>query len=287
MRTAGKLASGLYVVATPIGNLDDMTRRACAVLSEADLVACEDTRRTGRLLAARGTKARLLAYHDHNAARVLPGLLNRLERGEAVALVSDSGTPLISDPGYRLVGAAIDAGVQVRTVPGPSSVIAALSVSGLPCDRFTFAGFLPPRGGARRAALAALADLDMTVVLFESAKRLAATLRDLAAALGERQLAIARELTKRHEEIRRGSLCDLAAEAADAPPPKGEIVLVVGPPPAAKRVDRVAVDAKLAGALRTMTVRDAVRQVAAATGAPRRAVYERALALGHDDGAER
>lgn len=251
------------------------------MLAAADIVACEDTRRTGRLLKACGIEARLAAYHDHNAPRALPRLLAALERGGAVALVSDAGSPLISDPGYRLVGAAIDAGIAVTAVPGPSSVVAALTVSGLPCDRFVFAGFLPPRGGARRAALASLAALDMTVILFESARRLATTLGDLAAAFGDRPLAIARELTKRHEEVRRGTLAALAAEVAALPRPKGEIVLVVGPPPAraAADIDWADVDERLAGALADMSARDAARQVSADTGVPRRVLYARAVAL--------
>lgn len=283
---ASKCAPGLHVVATPIGNLADLSGRARSVLAAADIVACEDTRRTGRLLKAWGIEARLAAYHDHNAPRALPRLLATLERGGAVALVSDAGSPLISDPGYRLVGAAIDAGIAVTAVPGPSSVVAALTVSGLPCDRFVFAGFLPPRGGARRAALASLAALDMTVILFESARRLATTLGDLAAAFGDRPLAIARELTKRHEEVRRGRLAALAAEVAALPRPKGEIVLVVGPPPARDPadIDWADVDERLAGALADMTARDAARQVSADTGVPRRVLYARAVAL-RDGGA--
>ncbi len=249
------------------------------MLAGADLVACEDTRRTGRLLKAWRISARLAAYHEHNAARALPRLAAVLARGGAVALVGDAGTPLISDPGYRLVRAAIDAGGAVRAVPGPSSAVAALSVSGLPCDRFAFEGFLPPRGAARRAALAALADWGATVVLFESPRRLAATLADLAAALGDRPAAIAREMTKLHEEVRRGPLAALAAEAAAAPPPKGEIVLVVGPAPEPAQADWAAADAALAAALRGASVRDAARHVAAETGLPRRALYARALAL--------
>ena len=285
----GKCPPGLYVVATPIGNLADITRRARDVLAGVDLIACEDTRRTGRLLAALGVANRLVAYHDHNAARALPRLLPVLERGGSAALASDAGTPLISDPGYRLVGAALDAGVEVVAVPGPSSVVAALSVSGMPTDRFAFVGFLPPRGGARRDALAGLAALDMTAVLFEAPRRLAATLADLAAALGDRPLAIARELTKRHEEVRRGRLCALAERAAAAPPPKGEIVLVLGPPERPAPADRAAradelvdaklIDDKLGAALGAMTARDAARCVAAETGVSRRSVYARAVAL--------
>ena len=278
---ASKRPPGLYVVATPIGNLADITGRARAVLHDADIVACEDTRRTGKLLKAYGIAARLAPYHDHNAPRALPGLLARLRQGGIVALVSDAGTPLVSDPGYRLVGAAIDAGVPVTAVPGPSSLVAALCVSGLPSDRFAFAGFLPPRGAARRAALASLAALDMTAILFEAPARLAAALRDLAAALGDRPAAVARELTKRHEEVRRGTLRALAEAAAAAPPPKGEIAIVIGPPPAeaATEADWADAEARLGEALRTMTARDAARRVAAETGLPRRPLYARAATL--------
>ncbi len=278
---ASKCPPGLYVVATPIGNLGDVSARARRVLAGVDVVACEDTRRTGRLLAACGVSARLAAYHDRNAPRARPGLLARLARGEAVALVSDAGTPAISDPGYRLVDAAHRAGAPVFAVPGPSSVAAAIGVSGLPSDRFAFVGFLPPRGKARRGALASLARLDMTAVVFESARRLAATLADLEAALGDRRIAIAREMTKLHEEVRRGSLRALAAEAAAAPPPKGEIVLVIAPPAEAEAaaVDEDAAEAALADALGAMSARDAARAVAAATGADRRRLYARAAAL--------
>ncbi len=269
---------GLYVVATPIGNLGDLSDRARAVLAGVDLVACEDTRRTGRLLKACGIDARLTAYHDHNAPRALPGLCAALTRGRRIALVSDAGTPLISDPGYRLVGAALDAGIAVTPIPGPTSVIAALTVSGLPSDRFVFAGFLPSRASARRAALAELAEIDMTVILFESAQRLAATLADLAAAFGDRPAAITRELTKRHEEVRRGRLPELAADAAAAPP-RGEIVLVIGPPPRKPdMIDWEDVETRLTEALQGMTARDAARHVANVTGAPRRLVYARAAA---------
>ena len=274
-----KCPPGLHIVATPIGNLGDIARRARDMLAGVDLVACEDTRRTGRLLAALGVENRLVAYHDHNAARVLPRIVPVLERGGAVALTSDAGTPLISDPGYRLVAAALDAGAEVFAVPGPSSVTAALSVSGLPTDRFAFLGFLPPRGGARRAALETLAALDMTTVLFESPRRLAATLADLAEELDDRRIAVARELTKRYEEVRRGRLRALAAELADEPPPRGEIVLMIGPPERAAPTDWAAVDDGLAAALGAMTARDAARHVAERTGAPRRAVYARAVAL--------
>jgi 16S rRNA (cytidine1402-2'-O)-methyltransferase len=274
-----KLAPGLHLVATPIGNLGDLSPRALAVLRAADLVVCEDTRVTGRLLHHHGVERPLLAYHEHNAARMRPRILARLRAGGAVALASDAGTPLISDPGYKLVRAAIAAGAEVFAVPGPSAVLAALTVSGLPTDRFLMAGFLPERGAARRRALDELAEVPATLVLFEAARRLPATLAELAAAWGPRPAAVARELTKRFEEVRRGDLAQLAADYARAGPPKGEVVLVIGAPaePAPQADD--AVDAALGEALATMTPAAAAAAVAAATGRPRREVYRRVLAL--------
>ena len=273
------LSSGLHIVATPIGNMGDITLRAISTLGRADIIACEDTRVTGRLLKAHGITTPMLAYHDHNAERVRPKLIERLEGGESVALVSDAGTPLISDPGYRLVRDAVAAGVAVTAIPGPSAALTALVVSGLPTDRFFFAGFLPSRSAARRTALVGLAGIDATLVFLESPRRLAASLADMAAALGERETAVARELTKLHEEVRRGSLAGLAAHYAEAGAPRGETTVIVGPPPAAAPADGAALDRLLAAALDTMSVRDAAAAVAAATGAPRRRVYGRALEL--------
>ena len=276
------LHPGLHVVATPIGNAADISVRALDVLAGVDVVACEDTRVTGKLLAMHGLKVRLTPYHEHNARRARPALLARLARGEAVALVSDAGTPLVSDPGYRLVRAALDEGHPVTTVPGPSAPIAALTVSGLPPDRFFFAGFLPPRSAARRRELAALADVPATLVFLESPRRLAASLADMAAVLGPRAAAVARELTKRFEEVRRGALDDLARGYGAEGAPKGEVVVVVGPPGDAPAEDDAAVDERLRGALEEMSVRDAAAFVAAATGRARRQVYARALALLRD-----
>ena len=271
-----KPAPGLYVVATPIGNLDDVTLRALTVLGGADVVACEDTRTTARLLARHGIRARTTPYHDRNAARARPGLIRRLQRGEVVAMVSDAGTPLISDPGYRLVRGAIDAGIAVVPVPGPSAVLAALAAAGLPTDRFFFAGFLAPRSAARVAALRDMADIRATLVFLESPRRLAASLADMAAELGAREAVVARELTKMFEELRRAPLAELAAHYRREGPPRGEVVVVVGPPPARTPVN---VDARLVKALGQQRLREAVDEVAAATGAPRREVYARALAL--------
>lgn len=276
----GQLPPGLYLVATPIGNLGDLTFRARDVLAAAQVIACEDTRTTARLLRAHDIDTPTTAYHDHNAARARPGLLARLDRGEAVALVSDAGTPLISDPGYKLVRAAVDAGHRVTPVPGPSAPIAALCASGLPTDRFLFYGFLPPKKQARRRAIEELAGVPATLVFFESAKRLAATLADLADAMGSREAVIARELTKLYEEFRRGTLADLSLALADETPPRGEVVLLVGPPAdAPEAVSDETVDRLLREALAAHGTRDAAQEVARATGRPRRDVYARAVAL--------
>jgi 16S rRNA (cytidine1402-2'-O)-methyltransferase len=273
-------APGLHVVATPIGNLRDVTLRALEVLAGVDLIACEDTRVTRRLTGHYGISTPLTPYHDHNAAAVRPKLLGRLAGGAAIALVSDAGTPLISDPGYRLVRAAHEAGHLVTTVPGASSVIAALALAGLATDRFLFDGYLPAKTSERRARIAELAGIPATLVLFETGPRLAAALADLAAGLGPREAAICRELTKVHEEVRRSDLTALAAEAAGAPPPRGEIVLVIAPPPRdARQLAADEVDEVLRAALGRASVRDAVAEVAAMTGLARRDIYRRALAL--------
>lgn len=275
----GGAAPGLYLVATPIGHALDLTLRARDLLGQVDAVACEDTRVTAKLLARHGIRAPLLAYHDHNAERMRPVLLDRLRAGAAIALVSDAGTPLISDPGYKLARAAIAEGLPVTALPGASAVTTALILSGLPSDRFLFAGFLPPKEAARRAALAELRPVPATLIWFETGPRLAASLRDAAAILGDRPAAVARELTKLHEEIRRDSLPALAGRYASMPPPKGEIVVAAGPPapsapPGADEIDRL-----LRDALRRASVREAADMVAAATGLPRRQIYTRALAI--------
>ena len=282
-----KLDPGLYLVATPIGNLADITLRALAALAGADLVACEDTRHTGRLLAAHGVAAKLVSYNDHNAPRVRPRLIAQLHAGAIVCLVSDAGTPLVSDPGYRLVTEAIAAGVPVHPVPGPSAVLAALTVSGLPTDRFYFAGYLPARAQARRAALARIAAIDATLVLLESPRRLGALLADAAAALGARPAAVARELTKLHEEVVRAPLDALAGRFADRAP-RGECVLVIGAPaePAGQAVSDAEVDRLLGAALAELSPARAAQAVAQRTGRARRALYTRALALRGGDAAD-
>ena len=276
--TARALAPGLYVVASPIGNLGDISLRALETLAAADLIACEDTRVTARLLDRYGIRTPLTPYHDHNAAVARPKILTRLRDGAAVALVSDAGTPLVSDPGYRLVRAAQDADIPITAVPGPSAVLAALAVAGLPTDRFFFEGFLPVKDAARRARIAELARIPATLVLFETGPRVAAALAALSAGLGDRPAAVCRELTKLHEEVRRDGLAKLAASYADGGETRGEFVLVVAPP-----VDAAAtaedVDALLRDALASQSLKDAVGVVAAATGAPRGEIYRRALAL--------
>src|SRR6202163_833533 len=222
---AAKLAPGLHIVATPIGNLGDITLRALEALAGADLIACEDTRVTPKLLDRYAIATPLTAYHEHNAAKARPMLLRRLAEGAAIALVSDAGTPLVSDPGFKLVRGAQEAGHAVTALPGASATLAALTVAGLPTDQFFFAGFLPPKQAARRARIAELGRIPATLVLFETGPRLAATLADLAAGLGSREAAICRELTKLHEEVRRGDLAALAQELAGNEP-RGEIVVV-------------------------------------------------------------
>jgi 16S rRNA (cytidine1402-2'-O)-methyltransferase len=270
------LAPGLYIVATPIGNLGDMTTRAVRVLAGASLIACEDTRVTGRLLNHFGIATRMLPYHDHNGSAVRPGLIARA-LAEPVALVSDAGTPLISDPGYKLVADARAAGVNVVTVPGACAAIAALSISGLPTDRFLFAGFLPAKDKAKRDAIAELAAVPATLVFYESGPRLTATLAALHDGLGDRPAGVGREFTKRFEEMVTGPLSELAARWAEAP--KGEIVIVVGPPLPAAAASADDLDSALQAALATMTVKDAARAVAEALGVPRAQAYARALAI--------
>ena len=272
---------GLWLVATPIGNLEDISGRALAVLGSVDIIACEDTRRTGRLLARHGIAGRLVSYHEHNAARVRPRLLRALEGGGSAALVSDAGTPLISDPGYKLVRAALDAGVVVSGCPGPSAPLLALILSGLPTDRFYFGGFLPSRPGPRRQALAPLGTLDATLVFLESPRRVAAALADMATTLGPRPAAVARELTKRYEEVRRGTLEALARHYGAAGGPKGEIVIVVGGSrgeAARPAITDADIDGRLDSLLAAGSVRDAAAAVSAETGRPRREIYARALA---------
>jgi 16S rRNA (cytidine1402-2'-O)-methyltransferase len=278
---AEPLAPGLHVVSTPIGNLRDMSLRALATLAAADLILAEDTRVTKVLLAHYGISTPLAAYHEHNANEMRPRVLARLAAGDRLALVSDAGTPLVSDPGYRLVEDAVKAGHAVTGVPGPSAVLAALVVAALPTDRFFFEGFLAPRTAARRARLTELGTIPATIVLFESPRRLAEMLADAAAMLGARPAAVARELTKMHETVKRGSLPELAALYAAGETARGEIVVLIGQAEAgaASPATEDLVDVKLKAALGAMSLKEAVAQVTADTGLPRRKVYARALEL--------
>jgi 16S rRNA (cytidine1402-2'-O)-methyltransferase len=269
--------SGLYVVATPIGNLADMSQRAIAILQAAEIVAVEDSRVTGKLLHHLGLKKKMRRYNDHSSEADRLGLVAAARDG-VVALVSDAGTPLISDPGYKLVRSAREAGVAVYTAPGPSAAIAALSICGLPTDRFLFAGFLPSKAKARMDALSELAAIKATLVFYESGPRLAATLAAVAEAFGDREVAVARELTKKFEEVVTGSAADLAKRYA-AQEPKGEIVLVVGPPAEDIAAEKGDVDAALRDALETMPAAKAAAAISKRFRLERSAVYARATEL--------
>jgi 16S rRNA (cytidine1402-2'-O)-methyltransferase len=276
-----ELALGLHLVSTPIGNLGDITVRALWTLRHVDRVLCEDTRVTSRLLARYGIDKPLTPYHDHNAERARPGILEALRQGERLALVSDAGTPLVSDPGFKLVREAVAEGLSVTTAPGPTAAIAALTLSAVPSDVFLFAGFLPSRASARRRALENWRTLDATLVFYEGPSRLADSLADMAEILGDRDAAIARELTKRHEELRRSRLATLAAHYREAGAPRGEIVIVVGPPRPEPASD-IDIDALLRDRLTSQSLRDAVAELVRETGLPRQAVYRRALAVRDD-----
>lgn len=269
---------GLHVVATPIGNLSDISFRAVATLAAVDTVIAEDTRVTKTLLAHYGISTPLATYHEHNAATMRPHLIARLKAGAALALVSDAGTPLVSDPGFKLVADALAENIPVIPIPGASAVLAALVVAGLPTDRFFFEGFLPPKEAARRARIADLAAIPGTLVFFESGRRVAETLDDLATVLGARDAAVARELTKYFETVVRGTLPELASRFANDGPPKGEIVLLVGPPTGdVTALGPGDLDRKIDDALARLSVKDASAVVAAETGLPRRQVYARAV----------
>ena len=272
-----KLAPGLYIVATPIGNLSDLSPRAASVLASADIIAVEDSRVTAKLLHHIGVKRPMTPYHDHNADRVRPDLVARIA-GQAVALVSDAGTPLISDPGYKLVRDARAAGRNVQTVAGPCAAVAALTLAGLPTDRFLFLGFLPPKAAAKASAIAEVAAVRATLILYESGPRLGATLAALREGLGARDAAVVREISKKFEETATGTLAELAERFADAPP-RGEIVIVVGPPGAPEPANPDAIEAALREAMTRLSPSRAAAEVAATLGLPRRAVYEQALAL--------
>lgn len=273
------LEAGLYVVATPIGNLRDITLRALDILGAASRVYAEDTRVARKLLDAYGLKPRLAAYHDHSDEAARAEILAALGRGESVALISDAGTPLVSDPGFKLARAAIEAGHRVFPIPGASAALAGLVVSGMPSDRFMFAGFLPSKQMARRAALAELAEIDATLIFYESGPRLAESLADMAGTFGARQAAVARELTKMFEETRRAPLDELAAHYDKAGAPKGEIVIVVSPPLEAPEASDENLDAFLRQALARGSVKEAAQEAAKTLGVSRKRAYARALEL--------
>ena len=281
-QAGGSLAPGLYLVATPIGNARDITLRALDILAAADLVACEDTRVTRRLLSIHGLKARLVAYHDHNAERIRPKLIAAIRAGRAVALASDAGMPLVSDPGFGLVRAVREEGLAVTSAPGANAALTALQLSGLAPDRFAFLGFLPARQSARRRALTPWAAAPATLLVYEAGTRLAGCLADMAAVLGRREAAVARELTKRHEEIVRGTLDELAARYAGSGPPKGEIVIAVGPPAGPAHADIS--DELLVERVAALGLSRAAAELAAASGRPRRDLYRRGLELLARDG---
>jgi 16S rRNA (cytidine1402-2'-O)-methyltransferase len=274
------LPEGLVLVSTPIGNLGDLTPRARETLRAADLILCEDTRHTSRLLAAIGVRTKLHPLHEHNEDAAIPAVLELLRQGRRVALVSDAGVPLVSDPGYRLVRAVLAEGLPVGALPGANAAVMALVLSGLPPLPFLVLGFPPPRQAARRAGFGGIraaerAGLSATLIWYEAPHRLAETLADMAEAFGARPAAVARELTKRFEEVRRGSLADLAAHYADNAA-RGEVTIVVGPP---EQDDPEDLDGRLRAALANNSLKDAAALVATATGLPRKLVYARALTL--------
>ena len=273
------LPGGLYIVATPIGNLADITLRALDVLKRAEVIACEDTRVTEKLLSHYGISTRTISYHEHNADKMRPRIMEWLAEGKAVALVSDAGTPLISDPGYKLVHEARASAVDVYPIPGASSVMAALCASGLPTDRFLFAGFLPAKTTARHKMLNELAVIDASIVLFESARRLPESLTEMAVMMPEREVVIARELTKLFEEFRRGTAQELAQYYSSAGAPKGEVVIVIAPPVINQASYNEDTEAMLKEALQTSSVKQAAADIAQKTGLPRNELYSHALRL--------
>ncbi len=274
------LDPGLYLLATPIGNARDITLRALDTLQACDVIVCEDTRVTAKLLAIHAIRRPLVAYHEHNADKAGPAIIERLQKGEIVALVSDAGTPLISDPGYRLVKTCAEKGLYVTHLPGPSSVLTSLVLAGLPTDKFLFAGFPAPKSGKRTSGFEELKSVPATLVFLESPKRLAKSLADMAQVFGPREAAVGRELTKKFEEIRRGSVEELAGYYLNAGAPKGEVTIVVAPPALSDgEASEEDIDRLLKQALAIGSLKDAVSAVVAATGAVKRDVYARALQL--------
>lgn len=275
------LKPGLYLVATPIGNMRDISFRALDILSSVDIVACEDTRVTGKLLSAYRIKKPMISYNDHATGKQRSALLDSILAGKSIALVSDAGTPLISDPGYKLVQAVQEAGGYVSAVPGANAALSALQLSGLPSHVFTFLGFLPPKSAGRKAKLAPWKESDGSLVFYETAPRLLESLKDMKSVLGDRPAAVVREITKLFEEVRRDHLSKLVLHYDRYGPPKGEIVIIVGPaePEADTMSSGVSIEAQLKSALKTMSVRDAAEVVSIATGKPKKAIYMLALKL--------
>jgi 16S rRNA (cytidine1402-2'-O)-methyltransferase len=276
-----EIRPGLYLVATPIGNLADISLRALDTLAAADLVVCEDTRVSGKLLSYYGLKRPLLSYNDHNADRQRAAILRALENGQIVALISDAGTPLVSDPGYKLVRACREADFYVTVVPGASAVLSGVQLSGLPAAPFTFLGFLPPKSNARRAVLEGWKDTPSTFVLFEAPQRLSDSLRDILSVLGDRPAALVREITKLYEETRLGTISGLLEVIEESGAPKGEQVILIGPPDVTVFTDED-LRTLLAESLKTMTTKQAAASVAAQTGCSKKQLYEMALALRHE-----
>lgn len=274
---------GLYLVSTPIGNLGDISDRAVKTLKSADIVACEDTRVTAKLFSLLGISAPLTPYHEHNADKVRPALMKRLKNGETVALVSDAGTPLVNDPGYRLVQDCIAENVYVTAVPGASAVLTALQLSGLPCHRFLFSGFLPVKSAARKKELKELSTVNSTLIFYEAPQRIVETLDDMLDVLGDRRIAVARELTKRFEETLRAPLSQVIANYRKNGVPKGEFVLVVAPPDKEEKIGEEKLKEILVSALQKMSLKDAVAQTVKMTGLNKKQVYETALALKNDE----
>lgn len=273
------LSPGLYLVATPIGNAADITLRALDVLARADLVLCEDTRISGKLLSIHGLRASLQSYHEHNAERVRPMVLDRLKKGAVIALISDAGMPLISDPGYKMVDDCVKQGIALTALPGASSSLTALVLSGLPTDRFFFQGFLPSKTTARKKILGEISTIPGTLIFLESAKRLGRSLADMAEVLGARPAAVGRELTKYYEEVRRGSLVELAKHYANAGPPKGEITLCVGAALPATDLSDDDLDLLLTEALKGQSVKEVAAAFAARSHLSKRDIYARAQAI--------
>ncbi len=282
---AESLAPGLYVVATPIGNLGDITVRALATLAAAETVLCEDTRTSGKLMERFAIKTKLSPYHEHNAQKVRPAILERLQQGAAIALISDAGMPLVSDPGYRLVKEAVELGLPVTACPGPSAVLTGLALSGLPTDRFLFAGFVPQKQGERKRLFAEFEKLKATLIFFESPHRIVETLQDLGLALPGRQIAVTRELTKLHEEVLRGSAHEIAETLAARPAVKGEITLIVGPPLEDEAVSDEVLAEAIAVAIQVMSASKAASEIAKRFNLNRSDIYQRILTMKGQDGA--